>query len=217
MLKALGDGDVLVKEEVARALTSIGTPEAITELEKALGNVDILTKVQPEDASVQAEDASDKIGIPGTIPELERAVEDKDINVRRLAVEALGEIGGPEAIPALLKGLGDGDMLVRRIVERALESIATPRAISALEKALKDKNELVRKMAANALAKNGGIDVLEHILRIREINVNDPIILDLLRKLVVRHRKENDSLHPLFSQKVEKYRSEKRFADNGEK
>ncbi|WP_159461564.1 HEAT repeat domain-containing protein, partial [Thermoflexus hugenholtzii] len=87
-------------------------------------------------------------------PELRRALQDKDADVRRAAVQALEKMG-PPVLPALLQALQDEDADVRRAAAEALGNIGDPPALPALTQALQDEDGGVRRAAAEVLEKMG--------------------------------------------------------------
>jgi len=95
-----------------------------------------------------------KIGEPA-IPALMKALQDKNLLVRRSAAEALKQIGRP-AIPALAKALKNSDANVRTMAAGALGSIGAEAktALPQLVPLLQDSDADVRSNAAEAL---GGI------------------------------------------------------------
>ena len=95
-----------------------------------------------------------KIGEPA-IPALMKALQDKNLQVRRSAADVLRQIG-PPAIPALVKALKDSDANVRSIAAYVLGKIGAKAktALPQLVPLLTDSNAKVRSSAASAL---GGI------------------------------------------------------------
>jgi HEAT repeat protein len=89
----------------------------------------------------------------GAVPDLVKALADKESGVRASAIKALEQIG-PEAkaaVPDLIKALGDKeDVLRTQSVPLALRQIG-PGAVSALIKALADHDPKVRQAAGLAL------------------------------------------------------------------
>jgi hypothetical protein len=91
------------------------------------------------------------------LPGLIDALKDKDENVRRYAMQALGNIGleAKLAVPILVEALNVEYAWVRKNAAETLGNIgpeATP-AVLALSGALKDENKFVREAAASALEK----------------------------------------------------------------
>lgn len=90
------------------------------------------------------------------LPELVRALGDRDAGVVRKAQDALQSLV-PDSLPALIKGLSAADPEVRSQVALALEEVgpeATP-AIGPLVTALSDPDANVRSNAMNALVEIG--------------------------------------------------------------
>ncbi|MBD1888832.1 HEAT repeat domain-containing protein [Coleofasciculus sp. FACHB-SPT9] len=87
------------------------------------------------------------------IPELVKALNYEDSDVRWSAADALGKIGSDAAIPELLKALNDENSDVRWSAANALGNIGSDAAIKELLKALNDEDSDVRWSAAYALGK----------------------------------------------------------------
>ncbi|MFQ5795664.1 MAG: HEAT repeat domain-containing protein [Candidatus Bipolaricaulia bacterium] len=92
-----------------------------------------------------------KIG-PAAVPTLIKVLQDKDVDVRQEAAEALGKIGpdARDAVPALVEALRDEDWSVRQFSAWALRKIG-PDAVPALIEALEDEDERVRDNATRVL------------------------------------------------------------------
>ncbi len=84
-------------------------------------------------------------------PDLLNALADKELLVRRAAVEALGLIGGKEASKALLKCLTDKDALIRADAVLAIGRQGKKSAVKPLIRSLGDDEAHVRAAAAFAL------------------------------------------------------------------
>src|SRR5262249_32596209 len=92
-----------------------------------------------------------QIGSPA-VPELIKALKDKDPGFSSNAVGMLVQIGSP-AVAALVEALKDDDPILRRNAASALGQIGpkAEAAVTALADALKDKEADVRTSAASAL------------------------------------------------------------------
>jgi HEAT repeat protein/3',5'-cyclic AMP phosphodiesterase CpdA len=99
------------------------------------------------------------------IPELVKALNDEDSDVRRRAAEALGKIGSDAAIEELVKALNDEDSDVRRRAAEALGKIGSDAAIEELVKALNHENSSVRRSVANALLNIGSDAAIEALVK----------------------------------------------------
>ena len=80
---------------------------------------------------------------------------EKDSDVRREAVEALGLIGDARAVEPLIARLGDEDSSVRYRAVEALGLIGDARAVEPLIAKLGDESSVVRRGSAEALEKCG--------------------------------------------------------------
>jgi len=94
---------------------------------------------------------SGKIIVEPAFESLITALGDRDADVRRNAVEALGAVGNSRAVESLLATLDDEEWEVRWYVADALGRIGDPKAIPALEKAINDSDKDIRNMAKAAL------------------------------------------------------------------
>ena len=100
---------------------------------------------------------------------LKQGLGDKNPDVRRQAVTALGSIGieNPEALQEVESGLKDGDSLVRQTAAAMLGQMKSKRSIPALKIALDDSSPEVAFAAAKALWDVGdksGRDLIEDVL-----------------------------------------------------
>ncbi|BCM88886.1 hypothetical protein IAD21_00728 [Abditibacteriota bacterium] len=105
------------------------------------------------------------------ISALEKALENNDSSMGRVAASALGRIGDPSAIPILEKALTGNNLHrdVREAAAFALGRIGDPSAIPTLEKALRDETLYhdVRHTAASALGRiddSNTISALQRVL-----------------------------------------------------
>jgi HEAT repeat protein len=157
--KALSDGDVIVRREVAWSFVRIGTlaQPATPALLAALSDND-------REVREHAATALGQIGRPAraAIPTLVNMLRsDEEFGARQHAASALGNIGeAGEALPALITALTDPDINVRIVAAEALGKLgsAAAPAASQLLLVLKDMQtgrEGVRQQAAFALGKIG--------------------------------------------------------------
>lgn len=158
-----GDPGLFVSEEVAGGLRRMGTnalPRLIAEL--------VQTGTSDE-AQVRRENAAFALGVVGTnavaaIPALLKALNDKGIWLRPIAITALGGIhGDPKTVVPILcamvnhpsrygnfRGYASHQMAVVALGDYGPEARC---AIPALRQTLKDPNPLFAKQAAEALEK----------------------------------------------------------------
>lgn len=104
------------------------------------------------------------------IPVLEKALEDENVSIRRLATVYFGMIEDKAVLPYLYKALKDRSVTVRRTAGDCLSDLGYKEAIPAMIEALKDKNKLVRWRAAMFLYEVGDETAIEAL---REAT-NDP-------------------------------------------
>ncbi|MGK7873699.1 MAG: HEAT repeat domain-containing protein [Xenococcaceae cyanobacterium] len=103
------------------------------------------------------------------------------------AAEALGKIVNPEAVSALIAALNHSDNFVRSRAAEALVKIGNPEGVSALIAALNHSDWDVRMTAAEALGKIDDSEILKQLIRNWTINIYEPDIFLLARKLAVRY------------------------------
>jgi len=92
---------------------------------------------------------------PAEVPEMKKALADRDPIVRRLAVYALERVGDPAGAGAILPMLDDTDPWVRRTAVTALGKLRDRVAVPALVKLLMDDDVHVRLEAFVALGRIG--------------------------------------------------------------
>lgn len=86
---------------------------------------------------------------------IERALQDENVSVRRLAVVYLGDIGGELVLPLLFAALKDKSAVIRRTAGDTLSDLGDPAGIGPMIEALQDKNKIVRWRAARFLYEVG--------------------------------------------------------------
>jgi HEAT repeat protein len=168
---ALCDGDWQVREVAIEGLGQIGSP-AVERLIKLLRDWDVrkyaiaaLGKIRDErvldplmlqlrndEFKDDALNALVELGQPA-LPRLVTALKDKDENVRKQAVLALGRIKHPEAIEPLINMLADSDWFTRLTSAAALEAIGDDRGREAIKPLMKDPDMVVRMRVERILAK----------------------------------------------------------------
>jgi HEAT repeat protein len=171
LARALRDGDWQVREVAIEALGQVGSP-AVETLIKLLRDWDVrkyailaLGKIRDErvldplmhqlrndEFKDDAINALVELGEPA-VPRLIAALKDKDENVRKSAVLALGRIKNSAAIDPLIEMLGDKDWFIRLTAAAALESIGDERGREAIKPLLKDPDMVVKMRVERILAK----------------------------------------------------------------
>lgn len=171
LARALRDGDWQVREVAIEALGQVGSP-AVETLLKLLRDWDVrkyailsLGKIRDErvldplmhqlrndEFKDDAINALVELGEPA-VSRLIAALKDKDENVRKSAVLALGRIKNNDAIDPLIEMLGDKDWFTRLTAAAALESIGDDRGREAIKPLLKDPDMVVKMRAERILAK----------------------------------------------------------------
>ncbi|MCP9450242.1 MAG: HEAT repeat domain-containing protein [Nitrospira sp.] len=171
LAKALRDGDWQVREAAVEAIAQVGSP-AVELLIKLLRDWDIrkyailaLGKIRDERVldplmlQLRSDEFKDdaiqalvELGEPA-VARLIGALRDKDENVRKSAVLALGRIKSAAAIDPLIDMTKDPDWFIRLTAAAALESIGDERGREAIKPLLKDSDMVVRMRVERILAK----------------------------------------------------------------
>ncbi|MEI3605730.1 conserved virulence factor C family protein [Pseudogracilibacillus sp. SE30717A] len=154
-------------ELVKRALNN----ETLTELPKKKVTLDMLDQPNWRDryAALAQMDPTE-----ADFPVLNKALDDNNSSIRRLATAYLGMIEEPETLPYLYKALKDKSVNVRRTAGDCLSDLGFKEAIPEMIQALSDRSRIVRWRAAMFLYEIGdetAITVLEKVLDDPEFEV----------------------------------------------
>src|SRR5262245_2284146 len=171
LCRALRDGDWQVREVAIEGLGQIGSPavELLIKLLRdwdvrkyaiaALGKIrdervldPLMLQLRNDEFKDDAVNALVELGQPA-LSRLIMALKDKDENVRKQAVLALGRIKEAEAIDPLIEMLSDGDWFTRLTAAAALEAIGDERGRIAIKPLMKDPDMVVRMRVERILAK----------------------------------------------------------------
>jgi HEAT repeat protein len=171
LARALRDGDWQVREVAIEAMGQVGSPavEMLIKLLRdwevrkyaiaALGKIrdervldPLMLQLRNDEFKDDAVDALVALGEPA-VERLIGALRDKDENVRKCAILALGRIKSREAIDPLIAMLGDKDWFTRLTAAAALESIGDERGREAIKPLLKDPDMVVKMRVERILAK----------------------------------------------------------------
>jgi HEAT repeat protein len=171
LARALRDGDWQVREVAIEGLGQVGSPAVETLLKllrdwevrkyaiAALGKIrdervldPLMLQLRNDEFKDDAIDALVALGEP-SVEKLIGALRDKDENIRKCAVLALGRIKSSEAIDPLIAMLGDKDWFTRLTAAAALESIGDERGREAIKSLLKDSDMVVKMRVERILAK----------------------------------------------------------------
>ncbi len=158
----LEGGDRELKLVVVEALTTIGSPNAMRLLEKAIDDAD-------RDVRIAAVKFLGQRGHRNAFPRIEAAVlgtklKDSDLTEKMTFFEAYGALAGTSGIPTLERLLvPKSGMLARKedpetraCAAMALGKIRAPAARDVLQKVSQDKEPLVRNAVSRALREVGG-------------------------------------------------------------
>lgn len=158
------------KEEIAQSvLTEIDATYPADRLEKIVegANTKKSITLQREKVTLEqfenAEDWQKRYQLLDQLPDpeiddlplLEKALEDEQMSIRRLATVYLGMIEDVAVVPVLTRALNDKSAAVRRTAGDCMSDLGFVEFEPAMIEALKDKNKLVRWRAAMFLYETG--------------------------------------------------------------
>ena len=103
-----------------------------------------------------------------TLPLLKKALLDRNISVRRLAVVLAGGVEGEEPLFLLINAMKDSSPVIRRTAGDSISDRGDPKAVLAMEEALTDPSKLVRWRAARFLYEAAGDSSLAALERAKE-------------------------------------------------
>ncbi len=165
LITALRDDEWNVREAAEDALTMIGSPavepliKALREYQirryviKILGRIKdervldpLFVQLRNEEFKDNATAALVEVGLPA-VERLTAVLNDKDRNVRKHAVLALGAIGLPEAVEMLIEATKDDDWEVRMAAIAGLDQIGDERGKPAIKALMKDPDFAVQMRA----------------------------------------------------------------------
>ena len=112
----------------------------------------LILQLRNDEFKDDASDALVALGEP-SVEKLIGTLRDKDENVRKCAVLALGKIKSSAAIDPLITMLGEKDWFTRLTAAAALESIGDERGREAIKPLLKDPDMVVKMRVERILAK----------------------------------------------------------------
>ncbi|MCQ4333224.1 HEAT repeat domain-containing protein [Natronomonas sp. F2-12] len=137
--EVLDDEQPELRMAAATGLGRVGDPSVTAALVERLEDSD--PRVRCRSAT-----ACGRIGDPRAVEPLEeRLRNDRDIDVRRAAAEALGEIGNEGAMRVLIDGAGDPNESIRRVVADSLGAFGSVAPVETLADLLEDESEAVRR------------------------------------------------------------------------
>ncbi|HEY5923127.1 MAG TPA: HEAT repeat domain-containing protein [Kofleriaceae bacterium] len=166
LIRALGDEDLSVRHQAAKALGAGGALVAVQPMIEWLADTD------PKTRAVAADVLGD-IGGSDAAAALTRSLGDTDSTVRQRTVKALGKIGArgnASVVIALIPRLEDDKSDVRRETIEQLEQLGDKRAVIPLVAKFSDTSRDVRKTAVRAIGKLGDKSAVPALVRL----MNDP-------------------------------------------
>lgn len=121
-------------------------------LKKWLGNLN----GHDSELSASSAEKLGKLGHPGAVPDLIKAMENRVSMVSAAAAQALGEIKDKSAVPSLLKvARGHNDSVVQTAAMKALGEIGDERAVPVLEGII---DEYLRSTSGDRLSRIRGFN-----------------------------------------------------------
>lgn len=118
------------------------------------------------------------------LPILERALQDEQVSIRRLATVYLGLIEDEVVVPYLEMAIKDKSSAVRRTAGDAMSDLGFEQFADAMKIALSDKNKLVRWRAAMYFYEVGDIDslpALKEAMNDKEYEVKLQVLMAIAR------------------------------------
>ncbi|UVI31590.1 virulence factor [Paenibacillus spongiae] len=156
--------DELVASAIAQGGTASDTnAPAVSVRPEPLTAEQLAERMASPDWNVRYEALSRTTPQPEMLPQLEQALSDDNVSIRRLAVVYLGDLRIPEALPLLFTALRDSSASVRRTAGDTLSDLGDPAAIGPMIESLSDSNKLVRWRAARFLYEIGDESALESL------------------------------------------------------
>jgi HEAT repeat protein len=157
LVRSLRHHDARVRRSAATALAKLGSRGAVAALRAAMLDASPNVRMQATIAVATRKD-------PNSTPLFIRALSDeKDPEVQRALLTALGKLGSEDAVKRLIADAEPDGRFFRKkptptrvAAVQALAEAGTPEAIAALESLTKDRSRGVREAARKALAEREG-------------------------------------------------------------
>jgi HEAT repeat protein len=194
LIAALKHSDGLVRREAAGALGRKGNPQGI-EILIAVLNYSNGRRLQ------QILDLSN-INNPQAVEALIAALNHSDSDVRWDVAEVLAKMGNPQGVNFLSAALDHLDSKVREKAAWILAEIGNAQGEDVLIDALNDSDSSFRESLAEVLGKISTCETLAKLIQLPEIDIYDPAIFSLARKLAVRFSKEKLPFIPVYPELV---------------
>jgi putative membrane-bound dehydrogenase-like protein len=194
-------GGPSAKEALAKLAAADIAPEPLVSALRAIGELDVADAVpiargrlnHPEvRVRTAAVDVLARIGGDQARDSLILALKDKDVRIRRLAVNALGKLRAKDSVPALLAAHGQPE--TREDAVLALARVPDARALNIYLEGLAAKNSAVRDGCRKALAEIR-IEVRTQVKRRLTSVKLEPLVSGALRAIYANDRE----LAPLFA------------------
>jgi HEAT repeat protein len=202
LLQLLRDERQSVRSAAVSALEKIGDERAVEPL------LQLLRDEKPFERQRAAE-ALGEIGDERAVEPLLQLLRDKDGFVRNATAWALRRFGDQRAVEPLLQLLRDENSHIRKTAAGALGRIGDERAVEPLFQLLGDNDNLVRLTAAEALwaitqtlCEIATGEILKKLIQVPELDIFDPDIFHLARRLAVRFSKDKVPFIPVYPELV---------------
>lgn len=175
-----------VAEEVLKEVDALYPQERVEQIVEAANEKIVTSANERKEVSleqyIQVEDWQQRFQLLDQLPDpevkdiplFEKALEDEQMSIRRLATVYLGMIEDEAVVPALTKALNDKSAAVRRTAGDCMSDLGLESFEPAMIVALADKNKLVRWRAAMYLYEVGtevAIDALKIASEDKEFEV----------------------------------------------
>jgi len=166
LIPVLFDPVPAIREAAVDALKAIGGEETVSAVVPAL---------RTDNAAVRnaASEILQTIGEPA-IPQLEKLLEDDDVDVRKFAVDIMAVIGSPLAEKAFVRALEDRDVNVSAAAAEALGEIGSHASVEPLVQSLK-ASSWTRCSVAKSLGQIGGAEAARALQQLTRDD--DPMVV----------------------------------------
>jgi HEAT repeat protein len=159
LLRLSHDGNPEVQRAAVHGLGRVYAPNAVLRLRALLGEGPPAVRAAAARSlalQAQGSDAAAKARQREVVPLLQKALDDKAVEVVVEAAEALGALGAPEACPVLTSLLRHPAEHVRQTAAQALERVANAGVLDGLLRGLDDPSVTVRFSLVGALGRAAG-------------------------------------------------------------
>nr|WP_282453089.1 HEAT repeat domain-containing protein [Brasilonema octagenarum] len=144
-----------------------------------------------------------QIKTPQVIQALVSLLNEQDATIKSLAAHTLAKLGCLECISVLKSELNHNDQSIRSQAFKDLVSINAPQVCDVCIEILnKNNSDSYREEAISALERMATVNHLERLIQNLKINVYQPDIFLLIRRLAIRFSKEGVPFIPVYPENV---------------